>query len=295
MEDLPQITESVCLPVNIPIYPYLLDHCFLGKPVFPAVEAMQVLAQAVIGYAPDADITAITEAKFNKFLYIRDSRTQIAATCDATIFENGDITAVLKTKSKSERTAITRTKEHVAIRIPHSKPIFPAIPFELGWAGFEIDEEISAGQIYRDLVPFGPAYHNILDTLYISDEGAIAKLSAPKNDDQTSMPGPLGSPFVLDAAFHTACAWGQRYAQIVAFPIGIEKRIIFKPTQAGKTYMNRITPVRKDPDLLVFDMWIFDENGIVFESTSGVHMRDVSGGRLKPPRWIIDNAEKHSL
>ena len=99
----------------------------------------------------------------------------------------------------------------------------------------------------------------------------------------------MGSPFPLDAAFHAACVWGQRYAQIVAFPIGIEKRLVFKPTQPGTTYLSRIIPVRKNPDLLTFDIWIYDQDGHLYEGAWGVQMRDVSAGRLKPPRWILKN------
>ena len=39
--------------------------------------------------------------------------------------------------------------------------------------------EISPAQIYRELVPFGPAYQNISQTLIIHKNGAIAKLRAP--------------------------------------------------------------------------------------------------------------------
>jgi hypothetical protein len=39
--------KTVRLPLLIDAAPYLQDHRFEGKAVFPAVEAMRVLAQAV--------------------------------------------------------------------------------------------------------------------------------------------------------------------------------------------------------------------------------------------------------
>jgi hypothetical protein len=46
------------------------------------------------------------------------------------------------------------------------------------------------------------------------------------------------------------------------------------------------------PDLLVFDIWIYDGSGNLFEGAYGVHMRDVSAGRMKPPQWIIQHGEQ---
>ena len=139
--------------------------------------------------------------------------------------------------------------------------------------------------LYKDLVPFGPAYQNILDDLVVTEKGAVAYLQS------SSAPAPLqplGSPFPLDAAFHAACAWGQRFSSIVGFPVGFEERIICRPTQSGGNYISRITPVRQasDPLVLIFDIWIYTEDGQPCEAVRGVQMRDVSGGRLKPPQWV---------
>ena len=106
---------------------------------------------------------------------------------------------------------------------------------------------------------------------------------------------PLGSPFVLDAAFHSACIWGQRFGGMVAFPVGVEKRIIVKPTQPENTYVSIAIPVGMDADRLIFDIFIKDEDSTLYEIAFGVHMRDVSAGQVKPPAWIVDkNSRKKS-
>ncbi len=280
--------KTVRLPVDISVFPYLQDHRFEGNAVFPAVEAMQVLAQSVKEFAPETDITAIADATFDKFLFIPFGTTKIDAQCSITPSENGDITAILQTKTRAQKAGFTRIKEHVTVHYPRKKPEVASYlqnSLSIGESGCQ---EISADQIYRELVPFGPAYQNISESLLVHKDGAIAKLHAPINSDSVDKTGQLGSPFVLDAAFHAACVWGQRYSGVVAFPVGVEKRIIVKPTQPGDTYISTTIPVRTDSDMLKFDICICDEDNTLYESALGVHMRDVSGGRIKPPRWIIE-------
>jgi uncharacterized membrane protein affecting hemolysin expression len=45
-------------------------------------------------------------------------------------------------------------------------------------------------------------------------------------------------------------------------------------------------PVNCDQKSLVFDAWIYSEDGVIHEAISGIKMRDVTQGRLHPPQWI---------
>jgi len=103
--------------------------------------------------------------------------------------------------------------------------------------------------IYRDLVPFGRAYQNIVGDLSVSPEGAVAYLSGGGNEADEDL---LGSPFPLDAAMHAACVWGQRFSGIVAFPVGFEKRIIYQKTKKGGAYLGRVVPVKVNHESLIF-------------------------------------------
>ena len=292
MADLPQINKTGRLPVGIAVFPYLQDHRFEGNAVFPAVEAMLVLAQSVKEFVPETDITAITDTTFDKFLFIPPDTKKIDALCSITSFENGDITAVLQTKTRTKKAAFTRIKEHVTVHYPCIKPEVAANlhnPLSFEESGCL---EISPDQIYRKLVRFGPAYHNISENLTLHKNGVLAKLRAPIISDAIEKTGQLGSPFVLDAAFHAACVWGQLYSGVVAFPVGVEKRIIVKPTQPGDVYISTAIPVQTDSDMLIFDICIYDEDNTLYEIALGVHMRDVSAGRMKPPLWIIEAGGK---
>ena len=46
-------------------------------------------------------------------------------------------------------------------------------------------------------------------------------------------------------------------------------------------------PRRTTPELLVFDLALYDLDGGLCERVQGVRMRDVSAGRMKPPGWVL--------
>ena len=106
----------------------------------------------------------------------------------------------------------------------------------------------------------------------------MAYLSGGGNEADEDL---LGSPFPLDAALHAACVWGQRFADIVPFPAGFEKRIIYQKTKKGDAYIGRVVPVNINHNSLIFDAWIYDLNGTIYESISGIQMRDMSQGRMQ--------------
>jgi phosphopantetheinyl transferase len=130
--------------------------------------------------------------------------------------------------------------------------------------------------------------------LRLTEEGALAVIRAPERAD-ARIDLPLGSPFILDGAFHAACVWSQRFTGVVAFPVGFEQRIIVAPTRHGESYISRIFPVQTEPSLLTFDIWIVDKDGWLCEKLKGVRMRDVSGGKVRPPDWIRPQGASGSL
>ena len=142
---------------------------------------------------------------------------------------------------------------------------------------------VSARHLYEELIPFGPAYRNVVGDLRLAAAGAWAELSG---GDYPEAVGPLGSPFPFDAALHAACAWGQRYRGIVAFPVGFDRRVIVAPTRAGETYRCRVVPLAAAGATLRFDILIACGDGRPAEVIRGVAMRDISGGRRKPPAWV---------
>lgn len=317
MESVSEIAASDRLPVEIPVPDYLMDHCFEGAAVFPAVETLAVTAAVLRENRLPVDIMRIFNARFDRFLPLGGDGKCLTAYVDVAHHENGALTASFVTRARTGSLGIVRTKEHAVMRfMPPGNPCDAECGDTTDWEarvnfGLSLSGEretgrsaygqtkstaewvdIASERIYRELVPFGPAYHNIY-LLRVSAAGAVANIRAPGTlaglncSLQNAVSHTLGSPFPLDAAFHAACVWGQRYAGIVAFPVGLGERRILAPTRPGEQYVAQIKPQRKDASgMLYFDMAIHDKAGTHYEIIADVRMRDVSGGRLNPPEWV---------
>ncbi len=286
MEKFSQIIPKNRIPVTIPVLPHLFDHQFMGKAVLPAVEAMRILVDSARQYVENIKNADIVDATFDKFLFLREHEDSIEGFNDIEVLENGLIQAKLVTRFQSGKSTITRFIEHVTINLSFSRKPSEERAFDPGSLLGKNPFEIAPDVIYRELVLFGPAYRNIREPLFMSRNGAVASVYGgdPIEGDNFR----LGSPFTLDAAFHAVCAWGQRYHHMVAFPVGFSERHIHRPTRFGNIYVALIKPVHSDKKLLVFDIRIEDREGNIHETISGLRMRDISGGRLKPPEWIFD-------
>jgi len=265
--------------------------------VLPAVEAAELLARAARRFLPGTDVTAMVDLRFDKFLFLDPEAPPTAAFCDLALHENGDIQAVLATRTTSKKAAMTRVKEHAAVRFSRRKPdrpdLMPDLALDLASALEGACFTVENDDIYRELVPFGPAFRNVT-RVHLTAGGAIAEIKTPFDPAGEETTRQLGSPFPLDAAFHAACVWGQRFAGVVAFPLAVDRRRIFRNTRPGDTYFGHVTPVRGEPGRLNFDLRLFDSGGRLCETAAGVRMRDVSGGKLKPPRWIAGEEQNQS-
>jgi phosphopantetheinyl transferase len=298
MEDVSQIIDKIRLPVEIKIYPYLMDYKYERNAVLPVVEAMQLLAASTQTYLPSIDIKFIFNAKFDKSLYIQlndglpYNRT-IEAFNEIEVYGNGNTSSRLITKNRSKKASISPIKEHVSIHFTNKKHYLQELPLDFVSALEGICLDIPSYKLYNNLVSFGPAYHNVKDVLFISEKGAIVNIDAAANRDASS--DPLGSPFPLDASFHAACAWGQRFLRFVGSPVGFEKRFMFNKIHSEDTYISRVMPVQINSDQLVFDIWIYDLNGTPYEAILGVRIRDVRAGPMKPPQWVTGKVKDNGL
>jgi phosphopantetheinyl transferase len=297
MEDLSGIVKSATIHLEILLRPYLKDHCVDGRAVLPAVEAAELLARAARSFQPGTDVSTMVDLRFDKFLYLDPEAETTAAFCDLALYENGDVQAVLATRTVSKKAAMTRVKEHAVLRFSCRKPempdLAPDLALDLVSALEGVCITLQTDNIYRELVPFGPAFRNVT-RLHVAVGGAIAEIRTPADPAGEEGTRQLGSPFPLDAAFHAACVWGQRFADVVAFPLAVDRRRIYRNTRPGGTYFGHVTAVRVESGLLIFDLRIFDGGGRLCETAAGVRMHDVSGGKLKPPRWIAAGGRKQT-
>ena len=284
MENVSRLTSPIRQSWSIEIYPYLFDHHLEGKTVYPAAEALILLSRAVKINFPQAAVNSMTDAYFQRFLSIPADTKTLAVFVDIEEVLEGGISAALLSSVKSPAGNISRTVEHARVKFAEiAGNQLPLHPFS---ALTKLEGEcinVPAAAIYRELVPFGTAYQNISGDLSVSRAGALAYLSGGNTGADDDL---LGSPFPFDASLHAACVWAQRFTDVVPFPVGFAKRIIYQKTQKRVTYLGRIVPVEVSRKPLVFDAWIFDLQGYVCEVITGIQMVDVSKGRMKPPNWI---------
>ncbi len=271
-------------PSAIEVSPYLRDHHFDGKVILPAVEILIALANVVKLHFPEMSTNCMLRASFSRFLSIAPETERLSVSVDIENAGHKNVTAMLLTSMKSEKSGMSRLLEHARVEFTADDPApCPAIPFQVAEKPGGKCISIPAATIYRELVPFGKAYQNIIGDLTISPEGAMAHLSGGYDEADENL---LGSPFPMDAAMHAASVWGQRFTGIVSFPTGFEKRLIYQKTRKGSSYLGRVLPVNIDRESLTFDAWIYDLNGVIYEAISGLKMRDVTRGRVQPPQWI---------
>jgi hypothetical protein len=258
------------VPIHIPVHPWFRDHSFGGKFVLPAVETMLLLTAEIKASWPGREVTIMTDGRFSKFLEIPDRAEAVEALIDCQQDENGTIQARLL--SRVQFKAMARIVEHGVVSVPalqtnRSAAISPDFPDD-------VSREVKAELIYRELVPFGPAYHTLQDTLFLSEQEAWGQLQAPEFPLADGA-GELGSPFPLDGALHAACVLGQQHVDFIPFPVGFARRVISMPTRPGGSYIIKIILVTKGERELIFDLAIFDRKEQLFETVTGVLMRRV--------------------
>ncbi len=262
-------------PCTLTVQPWFCDHAIGGRIVLPAVETMLFLAARCCAAHPDIDVTIMEEVRFGKFLEIPPTAAEVAVLVEWAKAGDGRVQA--KLLSHTQIGTMARIKEHGEIFFPRAISPCPPPP--------DIDPappagrvtEITAEQLYRHLVPFGPAYRTLQGILYLAGPSAWGRLRAPDLPPSDPIEAVVGSPFPLDGALHAACVLGKQAVPFVPFPVGFARRTIHRPTRPGHNYLTRVTMFARRPDELLFDLDIFTDAGQLCESVKGVRMRDVAG------------------
>jgi len=261
------------------------DHAFDGQVMFCAAELLHFLAAAVTSRFPDLDAADQVDALFPRFLLLpSEGKNSLPVLLELENKAGEGVTVHLLREFQSRSGKFSRLREHVHVRFLKKRATdFPVLPFTEAMMLPGIPFGISAEKIYEALIPFGPAYRNIRGHLRMNVQGAIALLRTRME----SFPGRFpGFPLIFDAALQAACVWGQRYQGRVVFPVGFSRRYFWKRTKSEIPYLCRVLPVGAEGDVLIFDLWIYDLEGTLYEAVTGLRMADVTAGRIQPPRWI---------
>ncbi|WP_319407641.1 polyketide synthase dehydratase domain-containing protein [uncultured Desulfosarcina sp.] len=274
--------KSTSFPIKVNPPPFFRDHHVQDRPVFAAVEAMEQLAADTCRRFPGVDGRRLTDIRFDRFLPL-DTTDPFPAFNQVDENDDGSLRTTLITRFKSPGAGISRTLKHASLTLGRDLPAAVEPPLEAAASIAGVCTAVDPARIYREMVPFGPSYRNLCEPLLISADGALARVRSPHPvDPRTDLF--LGSPYLLDAAFHAACVWCQRFCGIVAFPVSMDRRTAVHPTRLDEVYTARVVPVQTGHEPFVFDIFIYDDTGRLCEAANGVNMRDVSGGRTQPPQ-----------
>lgn len=288
-------------PVRITVPPWLPDHRFEGRAVLPAILALQTMARALGGSKVE-----IRDASFLRFLTIPDDAHALEVLVIFEELPDRSIRSALVTKRRVG--SMTRSIEHVVATFAVTTDL-PELPLDLAAAPEGLGIRVDAADVYAQMVPFRRAFHNLADPIWLTTGGATAAIVCPELTQETT---PLGSIFPMDAAFHLACAWGQRYLGATTFPVGFDRRVVLDPITPGEDSWCRLVPSTEilatldlpsnaasdwsferfgsragaTPEELRFDLWLHSADGRLREGCLGVRMADVSRGRLRAPSWL---------
>lgn len=260
-------------PVKIPIQRWYKDHCFEGRTVFAAVETMILLAAAARRQRPDLDVGIMENGRFAKFLEIPPQVDELEALIACSETDDGRVQA--KLLSQLQIGKMRRLKEHGELFFRPTPSSPPTLPELFRRPPADPMKEVTSDSLYRDLVPFGPFYHSLQETLFLYERGAWGKLLAPELPFTNPVQEKLGSPFPLDGAMHAACVLGQQFVDYAPFPTGFRQRYIFKPTQPGNTYHTGVEIVSFSDAEQIFNLAIYDGDDNLHEAVLGLCMRDV--------------------
>ncbi len=278
---LSPLMDRISRKVQLEIQPWFRDHCFAGRPVFPAVESLLLLAEEARSRFPTLNIQAMEKGRFSRFLEIPSETDQLEVIVELEETKNSVVRAGLF--SRMQTGTFVRLVEHGSVYFGAGKNReWEAIQIKL-----PVEQQsftISGDRLYRELIPFGPAYRNLLE-VDIFPSGVVAEIQTPAYCGR-EVEQDLGSPFLLDSALHAACAWGQRFAGCVPFPVGFISRHVVFPVQPDNQYRAVVKVVVGRGTELEFDIDLVDSRGEPVEYLRGVQMRDVSGGRLQVPDWV---------
>lgn len=283
--------------LTISIQPHWRDHHVDGQAVLPAVEAMELLACAAKKGTVWDPLPTLEGASFDKFLPLPQGSDSIQGFYDLIEHGNGSVTATLLTKTQIKNSPMTRVKTHARVTFSAAPISLPRRPLDVAASLEGPSYRLSPQEIYRQRVPFGSAFRNII-SLTLTEEGALAAIQAPggmPEDESSGMNPLLGSPFPMDAALHAACCWGQQFAGFTAFPFEFESRSILQPTVPRKSYICRIYALTRTDQALTFDMDLYDGAGRLCEVLTKVAMGKVTRGITSQPDDFGNTGEPPSL
>ncbi len=271
---------------NYPVADWLHDHHLGGRTILPAVESMRLAAVAFAAHRAVPPVSAcshapnaVHHARFLRLIEIAAGQTALELIVESAQAQDGTLVTLSRRIALRGMTRLLLCSEMELVREEDSPgPLLPVQPDKPGLL-------IPAARLYRELVPFGPAFQSLAGEVWLTAEEAGGVVHAPAYSGGLIGADWLGSPFPLDGAMHMACVHGQRLVDFVPFPVAFRRRRVYQATRPGQRYQVQVRLRQQEPDRLIYDLWLWHEEALC-EELQGLEMRDVSAGQRRPPEWL---------
>ncbi len=256
------MTDEVRVDWQLPNVPHLRDHAIGDVAVVPAVDLIAWLARATSERRPSCAVRRMGSARFVRALPVEPfGRRELAM-----VWTDGPVCTASIWSRVQGMSGIVRNYEHASVEFDSPDAPLPPLPPPLP-ARASCEVPLAPRRVYESLVPLGPWFHNLQGDIELSELGARATARVPAHAEPNDL---LGSPFLLDAALHLACVWGQRYAGVVALPTGFQRRTVVRVPRDQAQCL--VVPREANPRSLMLDVWLCDREGEVCDVVEGLQM-----------------------
>ncbi len=252
-------TQSATLALSVADAPFLADHQIQGRPVLPAVWALELLARYAQPWL-GANCWTARDCLFERQLSLETEPVRVVCHLQR---QQQAVQAELFSEKVAGR--MRRKLRHARALLVPGEPMAAesfALPSPDPERRFMTQQEI-----YR-WVPFGPAFHNARQ---VSHRGSIT--SAILRAEQ-SWPGEVvpGHGLVRDAGFHAACCHHRAVYGLNAIPTSMAELRVIRPTEQGKDYTCHVLPLEHDEKRSLVRLIFTDAAGAVVEQHEGLSM-----------------------
>ena len=258
--------------------PYVDDHALRGERLFPAVMALEAMAQVATTLGGDRDRFVFKDVRFARPIVVPTHGTTVMRIA-ALVRETGDIDVAIRSQSSEFRV------DHFRARcVPATSGADQGATPERALVDAADDDDAGvdpSADLYGGILFHKGRFRRLQRYQRLTALSCRAKI-APSNDDpwfSRYLPAQLllGDPGCRDAAIHAiqACI---PHATLI--PVGAE-RIECARLPIGAAFQVAAVERHRDGDLFTYDVEILTRDGSVLERWHGLQLRKVSA--ITPP------------
>jgi phosphopantetheinyl transferase len=239
-----------------------LSACF---PVVPMTVSLEIMAEVAACLAPGYGLVGFEDVSAMRWIALAD-------TVALTLLVEGRLEhfdALRETCRVSVAVFVKgESQPSISAKVLFSSHYQMGLSFSFGDLAVGECNSLGAAQVYASRQLFhGPRFQCLVGSILLGRHGAAAELLVRSPDDMfcsTNCPQLLTDPALLDTVGQTMAIWAMQQERM-AFPIGIGKLELYRPTPApGTRVPMRVEITANSPRTLTADVEIQDGNGGVW-------------------------------